>query len=80
MKEIKAYVQRDLVNKVVEELERAGAPGITIVEIQPVGHGYEPNYFGFQNQDAFKRYAYLRIVKLEIAYAPMRSWTGLLAS
>jgi hypothetical protein len=57
MKEIKAYIQRHLVNKVVEGLEQAGAPGITIVEIHPVGYGYEPNYFGFQSEDAFKRYS-----------------------
>lgn len=66
MKEIKAYIQRHLVNQVVEGLERAGAPGITIVEIHPVGYGYEPNYFGFQNDDTFKRYSYLSIVKLEV--------------
>ena len=69
MKEIKAYVQRWLVNQLVEKLERAGAPGITIVEIHPVGYGYEPNYFGFQNDDAFKRYSYLSIVKLEVVCA-----------
>jgi len=69
MKEIKAYIQRDLVNRVVDELDRAGAPGITITEVHPVGYGYEPNYFGFQNEDAFKRYSYLRIVKLEVVCA-----------
>lgn len=57
MKEIKAYIQRHLVNNAVAELERAGAPGITIIEIHPVGYGYEPNYFGFQTEDVFKRYA-----------------------
>ena len=37
MKEIKAYVQREQVNKAVEALQAAGAPGITIIEIHPVG-------------------------------------------
>jgi nitrogen regulatory protein PII len=32
----------------------------------PVGYGYEPNYFGFQNDDTFKRYSYLSIVKMEV--------------
>jgi nitrogen regulatory protein P-II 1 len=69
MKEIKAYVQRHLVNNAVDALEGAGAPGITIVEIHPVGYGYEPNYFGFQAKDAFKRYANLCVVKLEVVCA-----------
>jgi nitrogen regulatory protein P-II 1 len=66
MKEIKAFIRRCCVNAVVEALERAGAPGITIVEVHPVGYGYEPNYFEPQFQDAYKRYSYLNIVKLEI--------------
>lgn len=69
MKEIKAYVNRCCVNKAVAELDAAGAPGITIVEIHPVGYGYEPNYFESQFNDAFKRYGYLRIVKLEVVCA-----------
>lgn len=66
MKEIKAYIRRCCVNKVVDELEKAGAPGITIVEIHPVGYGYEPNYFEERFEDAFKRYRHLQIVKLEV--------------
>jgi nitrogen regulatory protein PII len=68
MKEIKAYIQRWCVNKVVSKLEEAGAPGITIVEIHPVGYGYEPNYFEFEHEfeDAFKRYKHVKVVKLEV--------------
>lgn len=69
MKEIKAYVQRDYVNRVVDELQKAGAPGITIVEIHPVGYGYEPNYFEIRFEDVFRRYGCLRIVKLEVVCA-----------
>jgi nitrogen regulatory protein P-II 1 len=69
VKEIKAYIQRSSVNDVVDALERVGAPGITIVEIHPVGYGYEPNYFEMQFDDAYKRYAYLRVVKLEVVCA-----------
>ena len=75
MKEIKAYVQRHLVNNAVDELERAGAPGITIIEIHPVGYGYEPNYFGFRPEDAIKRYANLRVVWK--SSAPIRIGNGL---
>ena len=66
MKEIKAYIQRQLVNKVVAGLVQAGAPGITIVEIHPVGYGYEPNYFAFRAEDAYEQYSYLSIVRLEV--------------
>lgn len=66
MKEIKAYVRRSCVNKLVTALEDAGAPGITIVDIHPVGYGYEPNCFEEHFEDAYKRYGYLRIVKVEI--------------
>lgn len=66
MKEIKAYIRRSEVNKIVAELEKAGAPGITIVEVHPVGYGYEPNYFEPRFEDAFRRYGYLAIVKIEV--------------
>ena len=69
MKEIKAYIRRCCVNKAVDELQAAGAPGITIVEIHPVGYGYEPNYFETRFEDAFKRYSYINIVKLEVVCA-----------
>ena len=45
MKEIKAYVRRDEINVVVEQLRRAGAPGVAVIEIHPVGYGYEANPF-----------------------------------
>ena len=66
MKEIKAYIQRYCVNKVVYALEKAKAPGITIVEIHPVGYGYDPNYFALRFNDAFKRYGHVSVVKLEV--------------
>lgn len=67
MKEIKAYIRRSRVNAVVRKLQDAGAPGITIVEVHPVGMGYEPNYFEPRfEEDVLKRYQYLQIVKLEL--------------
>lgn len=69
MKEIKAYIRRDRVNRTVVELKRAGAPGITVVEVHPVGYGYEPNYFEADYVDEVDRYRYLSIVRLEVVCA-----------
>ena len=69
MKEIKAYVRRDRVNAAVRELERMGAPGITLVEVHPVGYGYEPNYFEPEFADPLKRYQQVNVTKLEIVCA-----------
>jgi len=67
-KEIKAYIQRWQVNKVVEALQKVQAPGISVVEIHPVGYGYEPNYFdpAYESEDVLKRYNNLSVVKLEV--------------
>lgn len=71
MKEIKAYIQRWRTNQVVQALEKARAPGITIVEIHPVGYGYEPNYFdlAYEAEDIVKRYRRHSVVKLEVVCA-----------
>ena len=45
MKELKAYIRRGEINEVVENLQRAGAPGVSVIEIHPVGYGYEANPF-----------------------------------
>ena len=68
MKEIKAYIQRSCVDRVVSALQREGAPGITIVETHPVGYGYEPNYFDldYESKSPVDRYRHLRIVNLEV--------------
>jgi nitrogen regulatory protein P-II 1 len=66
MKEIKAYIRRDEVNEVVERLQRAGAPGVSVIEIHPVGYGYEANPFEPHGARLVDRYRYLTIVKLEI--------------
>jgi len=69
MKEIKAYVRRDQVNALVEELRGAGAPGISVIEIHPVGYGYEPSYFEPHVAGLVQRYRYLAVAKLEIICA-----------
>jgi len=63
MKEIKAYIKTDRVEKVVQALESAGAPGITVVEVHPVRYGFDANYFSRAKETA-KRY--FEITKLEI--------------
>ena len=69
MKEIKAYIRRDEINEVVERLQRAGAPGVSVIEIHPVGYGYEANPFAPHGARLADRYRYLTIVKLEIMCA-----------
>lgn len=70
MKEIKAYVRRSKVNPVVEALLQAGAPGITVVEIHPVGNGYEPSYFDLRSEeDVIRRYRLNEVVKVELVCA-----------
>ncbi|MDW7679145.1 MAG: P-II family nitrogen regulator [bacterium] len=63
MKEIKAYIKTDRVEKVVQALNNAGAPGITVVEIHPVGYGFDANYFS-RARETTRRY--FEITKLEI--------------
>ncbi len=69
MKEIKAYIRRDQINEVVERLQRAGAPGVSVIDIHPVGYGYEASPFEPHGARLVERYRYLRIVKLEIICA-----------
>jgi nitrogen regulatory protein PII len=63
MKEIKAYIKTDRVEKVVQALENAGAPGITVVEVHPVGYGFDANYFSRARETAK---LYFEITKLEV--------------
>jgi nitrogen regulatory protein P-II 1 len=56
MKEIKAYIRREQVTEVVQHLEQAGAPGISLTEVHPVGYGYEPEYFRLGPEDVFHKH------------------------
>lgn len=64
MKEIKAYIRTEVVRETVEALEEAGAPGITVVSVHPVGYGFEPNYFVHEGKNPFKPFP--TIVRLEV--------------
>ena len=66
MKELKAYIRRGEINEVVENLQRAGAPGVSVIEIHPVGYGYEANPFEPHGARLVDRYRHLAIAKLEI--------------
>jgi len=66
MKEIRTYIRRDEVNELVERLRAAGAPGVSIIDIHPLGYGYEANPFERFKAGIVDRYRYLAIVKLEI--------------
>ncbi len=63
MKEIKAYIRPYALEQVVHSLESANAPGITVLEVHPVGYGFKPNYFSTSRE--FMHSA-PQIVKLEI--------------
>jgi nitrogen regulatory protein PII len=66
MKEIRAYIRRDEANQVVEALRGAGAPGVSIIEIHPLGYGYEANPFAPYSAGVVDRFRHLMVVKLEI--------------
>jgi nitrogen regulatory protein P-II 1 len=66
MKEIRAYIRRDQANQAIEQLRAAGAPGVSIIEIHPLGYGYEANPFEPYRASVIERYRHLAVVKLEI--------------
>jgi nitrogen regulatory protein P-II 1 len=66
MKEIGAYIRRYDIDDVIEHLRAAGAPGVSVIEIHPVGYGYEPNAFESHTARLVQQYRYLAVVKLEI--------------
>ena len=45
MKLLKAFIRTTKVDEVVRALRTAGAPGITITQVNGVGYGYEPLLF-----------------------------------
>ena len=55
MKEIKAYIRTNALERTVKALEEAKAPGITVTTVHPVGYGFDPNYFAV-TQDVTKIY------------------------
>jgi len=74
VKEIKAYIKTDRVERVVEALEKAEAPGITVVEVHPVRYGFDANYFS-RSRGATKYYSG-KIVKFKNGKAVVQMETG----
>jgi len=66
MKEIKAYIRTDALEKTIKALEEAKAPGITVTTVHPVGYGFDPNYFS-PHKSVTK--SYWDITKLEVVCA-----------
>lgn len=64
MKEIKAYIRTSAVAGTVDALTEAGAPGITVVTVHPVGYGFDPNFFQPERADPIKYSP--SITKLEV--------------
>lgn len=63
MKEIKAYIRTDALERTVKALEEAKAPGITVTTVHPVGYGFNPNYF---TPDKSITNRYWDITKIEV--------------
>jgi nitrogen regulatory protein P-II 1 len=66
MKEIKAYIRTNALEKTVRALKEAKAPGITVTTVQPVGYGFDPNYF---TADKGITRSYWDITKVEVVCA-----------
>jgi len=62
-------IRQGEINDVVEGLQRAGAPCVSVIAIHPVGCGYEANPFEPHAARLVDRYRHLSIVKLEIMCA-----------
>ena len=67
MKEIKAYIRTNVLEKTVRALEEAKAPGITVTTVHPVGYGFDPNYFTLADKEITR--SYWDITKLEVVCA-----------
>ncbi len=63
MKEIKAYIRTSHLNQTVEALKDKGAPGTTVVSVQPVGYGFSSR-FTLCEVDITKKY--YDVTKIEL--------------
>ena len=63
MKEIKAYIKTVRLEKVVQALEQGGMPGITVVDVYPVGYGFDINYFSHEREITTP---YFELAKIEL--------------
>lgn len=66
MKEIKAYIRPEIVERVVDALEEAGISGMTVIHVQALGAESDPERQKLSMELARK---YSHVVKLEIICA-----------
>jgi nitrogen regulatory protein P-II 1 len=65
MKEIKAYIRRNMVGKVIEALEQEGFRHMTLIDVKGITTGLNPEDYHFSLELAGK---YMNVVKLEMIY------------
>ncbi len=53
-------------------MKEAGTPGVSVIEIHPVGYGYEANRFAPHGAPLVDRYRYLAIVSWRSSVATTR--------
>jgi len=63
MKEIKAYIRSSALEAVIEKLQERGAPGVTAINVHPVGYDFDPR-FSLGKADITKKY--YDITKIEL--------------
>jgi len=63
MKEIKAYIRTSALEVVIENLQARGAPGVTAINVHPIGYDFDPR-FSLGKADITKKY--YDITKLEL--------------
>ena len=63
MKELKAYIRREKVDLVIQELEESGVKGMTVIDVFALGDWADEKSFSYSIEFVEK---YSRVVKLEI--------------
>jgi len=63
MKEIKAYIRTNFLEQTLKNLREKGARGITIVNVHPVGYGFD-SHFSLSELDLSKKF--YEITKIEL--------------
>lgn len=78
MKEIKAYVRQEGLEAVVEALEQAGAPEITIVRTDVAGADLRPEVVNVLRVPPIRRYPHLMKLELVCADEDADRYAGLI--
>jgi nitrogen regulatory protein PII len=63
MKEIKAYIRRQMIDRVVRALEQEGFADMTLIDVKGLTAGLKPEEYHYSLELAEK---YMNVVKLEI--------------